>query len=130
MRVNFKTRVRIVDLLGVLKKNRANHHKLYLEAKEGYIEAARRAIGAKLDALLSGRAESLVFTLVVPEDHTSNYDTVIGMLEMTQDEEIELSADEFRTYVQDEWDWMRGWALSNSTYCSGVMDFAESKKYI
>ena len=102
------------ELLKKLKVNLEEHKKIYKEAVEGFKDHAKK----ELDSLLSrcdGR-QNIYLSLAAPEDHSSAYKTVIGMLEMANDEEIELGAAEFRNLVEDQWDWMENWLLSNSAY--------------
>lgn len=56
--------------------------------------------------------------LIAPEDHTVDYDRSIQMLEMSVESQIVISEEEFRNYVQDLWEWSRGWAASNVKYLS------------
>ncbi len=51
-----------------------------------------------------------------PQNHLSEYDTVIGMLEMSEDATMLLALSQFRCYVQDEWDWKVAWVSSNTKY--------------
>jgi hypothetical protein len=44
-----------------------------------------------------------VLGLLVPEDHTEDYDRVLTMARMSVDEVGELSEDEFAMYVMDQW---------------------------
>jgi len=38
------------------------------------------------------------------------------MLEASLDEELELSANEFQQYMQDNWSWKRSFAMSSAKY--------------
>lgn len=58
------------------------------------------------------------FALTVPVDYRSAYDTTIAMLEWSTDDNITLAADEFRQFVQDQWDWKDGFISSNAAYSS------------
>ena len=128
--IKMKTTVMIEDLLVILKKNRDEHNKLYKEALDGYIEEAKKAIGQKLQKLLDGKVVGLSFSLNVPTDHTAEYNTVIGMLEMTTDDEITLDAQEYQMFVEDEWDWQRHFLLSNSTYSTGALCKAQTMNFM
>lgn len=43
--------------------------------------------------------------ILAPEDHTDEYDKAIGMLEMSVDDTVLITHDEYRQYVLDEWFW-------------------------
>ena len=50
-----------------------------------------------------------------PQDHTADYDRVITMAEMSSDDTIQLSEDQFAMYVTDQWRWKQDFA--DSTLC-------------
>lgn len=122
-----KVKVERIKLLEILKKNRDNHASLVDEARRGYVEKARTILSEKLDRLKEGKFTAVSINLVVPEDHTSEYNTVIGMLQMAEDDFVELTADTYRQFVEDEWGWMSHWLVSNSGYSSGTRAYAETK---
>lgn len=104
------------ELLEKLKANLANHSKIVEEARAGYIEKAKAAVAARLDVLKAGTVVALTFSLQPPVDMSEVYKTTIGMLEMSKDEAITLTADEFRQLVQDEWDWTDNFLVANRAY--------------
>lgn len=53
----------------------------------------------------AGRRISRVINLAEPVDHTSDYERVIMMLEMSVDDTVVLNAGEFDQYVRDVWSW-------------------------
>ena len=53
-----------------------------------------------------------------PVNATKEYERAIRMLEMTTRENVELTADEFRNYVEDDWEWSREAKTINSMYLS------------
>lgn len=103
-------------LLDILVKNREEHRKIVREAREGYVEDAKRALAARLDELKSGKIAGLQFSLVPPSDYTSVYDTAIRMLEMHTGDTVTLEASEFRNMVMDAWDWQKSFLHSNLRY--------------
>ena len=105
-----------VALLEALKKNRDSHKAIVAEAREGYVKAARQALVKRMAELDAGKIVTLGFNLSVPVDMTKEYSTVIGMLEMSQEETITLSSAEYRCLVEDAWDWQNNFLMSNSHY--------------
>ena len=45
-----------------------------------------------------------------------DYDRAIGMLEMSIDNEVEITSLEFQHYIQDDWGWKNSFLLSNTKY--------------
>lgn len=105
------------DLLVALKKNRETHAENYARAKEGFVKLLTKELEDKLDMIRKGeRVPTLQFDNRQPEDHTDEYDEVIGMLEMSTDGTIQLSHQQYRCYVLDDWGWKQLWTASNTQY--------------
>lgn len=104
------------DLLNVLLKNRDAHKAIVKEAREGYVIKAREALERRLKDLAEGKIVSLDFNLTVPVDNTKAYNTVIGMLQMSAEQTITLSASEYRCLVEDNWGWKQQFLFANSQY--------------
>lgn len=115
------------ELLEKLKANLETHKKIVEEARAGYIEKAKVAVAARLEELNGGKVVALSFHLSPPQDYSEVYKTTIGMLEMSKDENITLTADEFRQLVQDEWDWTDNFLVSNRVYSETAGGMARQK---
>lgn len=113
-------KVEKANLLGIIRSNRATHRGLFLEAQEKYREVAIDLLDSQLRKARNGSPFELrqFVSLEEPVDHTRDYDLSIQMLEMSVDDQIVLSADEFKNYVQDVWNWTRSWGASNLRYVS------------
>jgi hypothetical protein len=111
-------KVRKADLIGAMKANRETHRAGFEEAMVGF----RGAFMSKLDKMIEDAMHNYKYAqavgLMMPEDHSSDYDRVIQMLEMDVEEVIELSETEFAQYVQDDWGWKKQWTTTNSYYNS------------
>lgn len=119
LNVRMQTTVDREELLAKLKENRKNHSTIVREAQAGYLKSATKKAEKALAILKTGKAISLqVYAIMMPVDYTSAYDTVISMLEWSKDKTITLAADEFRQFVEDQWDWKDGFIASNSHYSS------------
>jgi len=110
------TKVKKGWLLDTLKANRETHQADFQEAREGYVETAKRRLAAELDKMKNGKTTSLHVHLQAPEDHTADYDLVIEMLERSIDHEIVLTSEQYQMLVKDEWSWSDQWILANSVY--------------
>lgn len=107
------------DLLAKLKVNLETHIKDYQEACRGYRAEAVRALDNRVNQLERGETVDVEFhDLEVPKSHEKVYRVVIGMMEMSIEDVIELSTQEFQSYVQDDWDWKADWSFSNQKYQS------------
>lgn len=106
----------VQEVLKKLQENKAEHIKLVRESKQGYLIKAEEVLNKKLNKIKNGEVSALHFSLLVPKDYTSEYNTAIGMLEMHTEDDIALSASDFKQFVQNEWDWVSTFVLSNSMY--------------
>ena len=105
-------------LLTVLEENRRKHRTVFLAALEGYRKEAIRSLNAKVKALSEGRSPAIHIMLDRPEDHTHDYDRVIGMLKMDKSPTFRLDQITYGQYVNDDWSWKRHWAKMSSGYAS------------
>lgn len=103
-------------LIETLRSNRDEHRSIFLKAQEAY----RDQMIAELDrALVEARNNGPIrraFTLPVPEDHTTDFDTVIKMLEWDEGKKVRLSQHEFETYVENRWGWRTSFAATTQSY--------------
>jgi hypothetical protein len=105
-------------LLEIIRKNREEHHAIFLEAQKKYREVAIKLLDRQLAAAREGKPFVLrqFVELVQPVDHTADYDRAIQMLELSVDDVTTLTTADFANLVQDQWQWTRQWAMSNSRY--------------
>ncbi len=114
--IRMTTTVDLDKLLVTLRGNLERHSKIVQEARDGYIEQAKEAVGRKLEELRQGKVVALAFSLSPPQDYSEVYRTTIKMLEWSTDRNVELQADEFRQLVEDQWDWSDSFIHSNAGY--------------
>ncbi len=106
-------------LINRIKDNRDKHRTIYEEAMEGWKRTVIQELERAYDQALKGeRFLNRVF-VPRPEDHTDEYDTVIELLEMSLDEELELTQQEFANYVLDKWRWRDAFLTTASNYGVG-----------
>ena len=103
-------------LLVKLKENRERHREKFLKAQEGYRAEVIEQLDKALKDTREGRKICTHFRLEAPQDQTPDYDRAIEMLDWSLDDKIELTSDDFRQYVRDEWHWKRDWGVSNAMY--------------
>lgn len=137
-------RTTVVDkkmLIDRLEANLDAHLKEYQEAVDGYKQEAkvklqcgmekaqekiRRAYERTLleienfdpeqmsDVLVF--CEAIRFDLVAPKNYADAYEQAIEMLKWEQRQEVELTAQEFRCFIMNKWDWMEDFVSSSARY--------------
>jgi len=101
-------KVKVQDLLKSVRDNKKKHDKIFKKAMDGYWKKCRICI---TDALKAAKDEDpdwqqKMFPVnSAPEDHSSEYESAIRMLEMCADETIEITREEFNAYVLNQWNW-------------------------
>ena len=117
-------------LLAKLNENLTNHIKIYEEAKVGYAKNAKKLLKGKLKEIeVSTAPVRLSFDLKVPENHEKEYRQAISMVEWSDNPEITLTAEQFRKFVLDDWDWSRLFFASNAVYSSTAASGCISRGY-
>jgi hypothetical protein len=111
-------KVKRSELLERIKKNRESHRDLFLKAQEGYREAMIEELDRMLKEAQAGRTIRRSVSMVEPQDHTKDYDRVISMLEMSQDDVVEIQEHEFDQYVMDNWSWKAMADTTNAMYAA------------
>jgi len=109
-------KVRKADLLTKLKDNRKTHKENYDKAVEVYKKALVVYLQKMLARAEKGKKVTQYIDLVTPTHNLAEYDRIIAMLEMTIEEEIELTEAEFTQYVLDNWTWKGTFALNTLSY--------------
>ena len=117
------------EVLHILRKNKENHAKMVKEARIGYAKEAAKRLKIELERLAKGKAKGLYISLAAPADYTSQYETVIKMLEMHKEPKIKLNANEVRMFVEDKWDWSQDFVGTNAKYANSVAELEESSEF-
>jgi|WetSurMetagenome_2_1015567.scaffolds.fasta_scaffold662137_2 hypothetical protein len=120
------------DLLKKLKYNRTEHEKTYneimavrqnkiLDELHGFKAKFKKELAVRMDKATSDieytpSSITLSISALKPENHTKDYDRVISLLELSLDEELELSSSELNQYVNDDWSWKQGFMTCSGTY--------------
>ena len=111
-----KVTVKQDQLLEILRENREKHKADYEDAYKGYLETCKEKLAELLVKFEQGEIETMQWREIPPQSQVKDYDRVIRMLELSVDDEIELTAEEFSNFVQDDWHWKESWTISNSNY--------------
>ena len=112
-----KTKLTKINLLVVLKENRAKHQNTYNEALVGYREKLLEILNKMIVDIKDEKLTSHTIDLIIPKSYVKSYDECIKMLEFSSPfGDIELDESDFRHFVLDNWEWSREFSYSNSTY--------------
>jgi len=115
----FVVNVPIAELIKKLKENREKHYENFETALVVYRKKVIEVLDEALEAARTGKEYKTYFNLVRPENMLDEYDEVIGMLEMslgTTSSTIELTQDQYRNYVVDNWAWSGTFASNTLSY--------------
>lgn len=115
--------VKKTELLKTLKKNKKSHKEDYDLSWKEFKKRATENFEARLKQvknLRKGQHIELWVNLELPEDHTSDYDRAIEMLEWEVGDEVTLQEHEFAQFVQDQWGWSGKFAATNQMYTGSV----------
>lgn len=111
-------KVKRLELLEVVKKNRDNHRSEFEKAIVVYRQRAIEELDKMIAAARNGDKIIRFVGLPEPEDHTDDYERVVRMLEMSVEENLEISARDFNCYVCDEWGWAESFTKNTKSYVS------------
>lgn len=111
--------VKKAGLLLQLRENEATHKRDFEIAWDAFQERAIKNFEQKLGALRNakrGQQIELWVNLEIPEDHSDDYERAIEMLQWEVSDEVVLTEQEFRQFVQDKWTWKDKFTMSNIAY--------------
>lgn len=107
-----------VRLLEILRANRGSHRETFERALAGWKATAIEQLSKFTEMVRSGTIDLVYVHCPVPEDHTSDYDRSIHMLELHVENTVRLSEKNYRELVEDDWGWKQVWTASNTAYLS------------
>ena len=115
--------VKVATLLETLKMNRQKHALDYEEACKVFKDQAVKLLRKRASAIVSGKLKKTSkmvqqIPLPVPESYLDAYDHVIGFLAYGEEDEIEITGEQFDAWVNDNWDWSRSFVSNTRSYTS------------
>ncbi len=110
--------VKVETLRLTIASNRDRHSRIFEEAWIGYTKHIASQLQRMHDRIVAGKRVDLyeLIQAPVPKDHTKDYDLALDMLKWHEEETYELSMDDFRAYVKDQWAWKDEFIGTASTY--------------
>lgn len=103
-------------LIELVATNRAKHETEYKAAFIKFCEQAIPELKKRLDCATYGSQFDLTFKLAAPIDNRKDYDRVLSMLSLAEDEDFRLSEEDYRAYVEDDWGWRHHSRMVNTSY--------------
>lgn len=108
--------INTLKLLDIINENRAKHIKDYDEAIIGYRAEAEKQLKDMIKKVRGGEPISHILTLMQPVNNVADYDRNIRMLELSDTTTVEISEQEFKQYVMDDWQWTASFKQYVDTY--------------
>ena len=113
-------KIKVDELLAVLKTNRTAHEAEYAEAVTGFRTQAIAELTKNLAEAIVGNKIERAITAIEPKSYVDSYNTTIRMLEMSDDTVVELTQAEFSQYVEDKWTWQDSFKSITGSYNNGI----------
>jgi delta-aminolevulinic acid dehydratase/porphobilinogen synthase len=110
-------KVNKIDLIKQITANMENHIVEFEEAMEGFMLHALELLETEIKAIEDEEIPSNVI-FQVPESHEKDYRDIIDLLEMSVDDELEITYEQFKQYIKDEWGWTLGFKNLLTAYNS------------
>lgn len=108
-------KVKKSDLIERIQANKEQHTKDFKAAKAAYKKEALRQL-EELKRKVEEGALDIRLNLVSPQDVAEKYDQKAEMFQWEVADEVELTQDEFKDYVQDDFDFARTAKFANMSY--------------
>lgn len=107
------------ELMNIIQKNRDNHRAIFDQAVEAFTRQAEKNLTDMIIAIKSGNVRAYgLRPLVIPEEHTADYDRALRMYSMHQGDSVSLSEEACQRLVDDDWGWAASFASNTSSYVS------------
>ena len=116
--------IKVSDLLPIVKQNLEKHNNVYEAAVSGYWIKAESELNNKIIQIQKKEKIEPHLNVNYPTSYSDEYKKVIRMLELTSDNTVQLTANEFDAYVRNHWQWRYSFLSSNMGYinaCSGAV---------
>lgn len=103
-------------LLGKLREGLEQHQSEYDLAKARYCEMAEGRCEDLLRDLQRGQAVRIEFSKPMPIAFDEEFERIIGMLENSVDDEVQLDEEQYAAYVQGRWSWRDAFEAQTMVY--------------
>jgi hypothetical protein len=114
-KVDLTINVEREKLIDILQSNRTKHMQEFQLAMEGYRKELVRLAEENLERAKKGEYPNMLHDQK-PRDYSAQYTRALGMLEMSNDKNIALSAYDYARFVEDDWDWKASFTSNVASY--------------
>lgn len=114
-------------LIETLKRNRDEHVSIFERAQIVYRDKVIEAFEQRLAAARRGDKIVTYVGLPEPENHLSDFETAIEMLEWDTAETVTLDRRDFKRFVQNKWEWEQSFAGNTLSY-SAMLDEQQERE--
>jgi hypothetical protein len=122
-----KIRVKKEELLQKLTVNFGKWKKVHRRAMNAYWRTVSSTLRkSRIKAVRKDPTWMSGIVLTPPEDHSDDFETAIRMLRMSCEDEVEVSEEDFNSYVLNRWHWRQGYIARASVYCSSSSSSSRS----
>ena len=104
------------ELIEALTANRKTHKLEYEVSIRGWKEECIGKLEQLLQHIKDGALPDASIHIPQPDDHTKDYDLALKMLNMSVDNVVELTSEQFNQFINDDWEWKARWSASNMKY--------------
>jgi len=113
-----KVKVRTEELRQKVVENKKKHKELVEKSTQGYLKAIEKELKYLLKEVLKEKEVNFreLYRLQPPINKIEEYDTALLMLDMSTEDEVELTQDDFMKLVQDKWSWTDQVFSNNTRY--------------
>jgi hypothetical protein len=112
--INIEMSVAVPKLIEVLRTNRSKHIRTFEEASAAFKEKYEQTLK---EMAIDGKF-SMRIDLTKPTCHTDSYDSLIKVLEMSSEQNINIASYELERIMSDNWDWKSAFDATSSMYIS------------
>lgn len=107
------------NLIEILKKNAKSHQEKYEKAYKNWVIAYKEMLEKLTKKAEKGKPIPFhKIKLDKPKSYLASYEETIGMLELSVEENIVLTQNDYRQFVLDKWSWTNEFAFSSASYNS------------
>jgi hypothetical protein len=106
-------------LVSALRESRDKHEREYQEAYDGFVKKYADLLKKKIGKAEAGAEigpRDTYIDLEVPENHTEDYTRALDMLSWHEGDSIDLSTQEYKNYIEDDWAWTGKFRKDLSSY--------------
>jgi len=103
-------------LLPIIQANKIKHDNFYNAALSGYWTKAQEVLTERLTNVKNHQEIDNYLGLSTPENHADDYVRAISMIQLSENDVLQLTEQEFDAYVRNQWGWRKSFNTINSSY--------------